>query len=129
MLNNYATFLNTLVSCVEVVLNTIAIIIVLYSVVIGFIKQYKGISTAKHVVCKGISDALNYNLATEVLKIIVSRELKDLAVIAGILILKIMITALFILEIKQDEMRDDFVEKTIKLKAKRKKRKTNNMNH
>lgn len=129
MLNNYAAFLNTLVSCVEVVLNTIAIIIVLYSVVIGFIKQYKGISTAKHVVCKGISDALNYNLATEVLKIIVSRELKDLAVIAGILILKIMITALFILEIKQDEMRDDFVEKTIKLKAKRKKRKTNNMNH
>lgn len=124
MLNNYAAFLNTLVSCVEIVLNTIAIIIVLYSVVIGFIKQYKGISTAKHVVCKGISDALNYNLATEVLKIIVSRELKDLAVIAGILILKIMITALFILEIKQDEMRDDFVEKTIKIKSERKKRKS-----
>lgn len=106
MLSKYMEILNILVSFVEVILNTIAIIIVMRAVILGIRNEYKGVGKAKHIICKGISDALNFNLATEVLKIIVGRELKDLVVIGGLLILKAMITGLFMLEIKQDEMRD-----------------------
>lgn len=111
MIQTYNSFLSTFVSIVEIVLNSIGIIIVLKAVIIGTIRQRKGKGSAKHIICKGISNALNYNLATEVMKIIISQGVKDLWFIGGILILKVMITVLFMLELKQDEMQEKAIKK------------------
>lgn len=111
MIDLYNVYLNNFVNIVEMVLNTIAIFTVLKSVVIGLTKQLLNKGSAKHTICKGISNALNYNLATEVMKIVVVRDVKDLFIIAALLILKAMITALFMLEIKQDEMQEKHLEK------------------
>lgn len=111
MIQAYSSFLTTFVRIVEILLNSIGLFIVLKAVIIGTVKQKKGQGSAKHVICKGISDALNYNLATEVMKIIISQDIKDLWLIGGILILKVMITGLFMLELKQEEMQEDILYK------------------
>lgn len=104
MIENYWSFLQTVVSFAELVLNSMGIIIVLYSVVYGTIRHTCYKESAKHYICSGISHALNYNLATEVLKIITNRDSKELLLIAGIIILKFLITILFILELKEEEL-------------------------
>lgn len=107
MIETYNSFLTIFIDIVEVILNSIAIFIVLKAVITGTVVQKRGHGSAKHVICKGISEALNYNLANEVLKIIILQDLKDLYRIGGILILKAMITGLFILELKQEKLQDD----------------------
>lgn len=116
---NFKAVLNNIVGLVEIILNFVGVAIIIYSVIKGSIVAMRGEASAKHYICAGISKALNYNLATETLKIIMGRELKDLFVIGGILILKAMITALFILEMRQDEMQIKHIEKErIRLKKK-----------
>lgn len=109
--DNFKTVLNNIVGIVEIILNFVGVAIIIYSVIKGSIVAMRGEASAKHYICAGISKALNYNLATETLKIIMGRELKDLFVIGGILILKAMITALFMLEMRQDEMQVKHLEK------------------
>lgn len=117
--DNFKVILNDIVGIVEIILNFVGVAIIIYSVIKGSIVAMRGEASAKHYICAGISKALNYNLATETLKIVVGRELKDLYVIGGILILKAMITALFMLEMKQDEMQIKHIEKErIRLKKK-----------
>lgn len=117
--DNFKVILNDIVGIVEIILNFVGVAIIIYSVIKGSIVAMRGEASAKHYICAGISKALNYNLATETLKIVVGRELKDLYVIGGILILKAMITALFMLEMKQDEMQVKHIEKErVRLKKK-----------
>lgn len=99
----YAMFLSNIVEVMEIILNTIGVFIIIYSVLYGTFMQLKHQESARHHICAGISHALNYNLATEVLKIITNREWKDLLIIGGIFILKFMVTLLFMLELKQEE--------------------------
>lgn len=99
----YSIFLSNIVEVIEIILNTIGVIIIIYSVVYGTVMQLKHKESARHHICAGISHALNYNLATEVLKIITNREWQDLLIIGGIFILKFMVTLLFMLELKQEE--------------------------
>lgn len=108
-------FLNGFVNYAEIILNFFAVFTVVRAVILGLIKQKSKKGIAKHIICKGISEALNYNLATEVMKIIAGREIKELGLIGGLLILKAMITGLFILEIKQDEMREGLRQREEKI--------------
>lgn len=102
--SNVFLLLNDFVSIVEVILNTVAVIIIFKGVVTALYTRIITKSIDRHLICKSISAGLNYNLATETLKIIVGPDLNDMLIIGAILILKLLITILFLLEIKQDEM-------------------------
>lgn len=102
----FKSILTHIVGACDIILMSISVAILIYHVVIAIYKHSRNEDSLKHILCKGITIALNFNLVAETLKLVIGPNAETLLISGSIIAIKILITFLFILEIKQDEMNE-----------------------
>lgn len=83
-------------------LNAMSFIIVIIYTIKATIKYVNGIGGTRETIFSGISIALSYNLAGEVIKLIFGSSLIEFATIGAIILVKAGITLLMRLELKNN---------------------------
>ncbi len=83
-------------------LNAMSFIIIIIYTIKATIKYVNGIGGTRETIFSGISIALSYNLAGEVIKLIFGRSLIEFATIGAIILVKAGITLLMRLELKDN---------------------------
>ena len=102
----FKSILTHIVGACDIILMSISVGILIYYVIIAIYRHSRNEDSLKHVLCKGITVALNFNLVAETLKLVIGPNAETLIISGSIIGIKILITVLFILEIKQDELNE-----------------------
>lgn len=100
-------YLKKLEEVLYFLVNIVCIVIMVKTLYKSVVYQFKGDSTdARKTLVKGINATLTFNLACEVLEIIVSRQIREVGFVGGILLLKLLIAFLLHCEDKWEYERE-----------------------
>ncbi len=80
--------------------------VILWTSVISFIKYIRHRGDTKIYLAKGLAMGLEFKLGSEILRTVVVRKWSEIAIVAGIIILRAGLTFLIHWEIRQEEMAD-----------------------
>ena len=97
------TLLENVVEIAILFFEFVGIIIIIWT---GILSVYKYICRSKDtriVLAKGLALGLEFKLGSEILRTVIVREWKEIAIVAGIIILRAALTFLIHWEIKEEE--------------------------
>lgn len=77
--------------------------IIIFAGVRGIIHYIKRDPNTKLLLAKGLAMGLEFKLGSEILRTVVVRELSEIYIVAGIIVLRAILTVLIHWEIKNDE--------------------------
>lgn len=95
--------MDNLVSLSIIILELIGVGIVIWTGMVGFIKWLKREKDMKIYLGEGFAMGLQFKLGSEILRTVVVKEWSEIAIVAGIIALRVALTFLIHWEIKQEE--------------------------
>ncbi len=96
-------FLTNITNLAIVLFEFIGVGIIIYSGIRGFWKCLHKAEDTKIYLAKGLAMGLEFKMGSEILRTVVVREWKEIALVAGIIALRAALTFLIHWEIKQEE--------------------------
>ncbi|MCI8889770.1 MAG: DUF1622 domain-containing protein [Eubacterium sp.] len=103
MIQLFETFLHQIVEIAILTFEFIGVGIIIYSGLQGFFLYLKRSPATKLTLAKGLAMGLEFKLGSEILRTVVVREWKEIATVAGIIVLRAALTFLIHWEIREEE--------------------------
>ncbi len=103
MIELFETFLHQIVEIAILTFEFIGVGIIIYSGLQGFFLYLKRSPATKLTLAKGLAMGLEFKLGSEILRTVVVREWKEIATVAGIIVLRAALTFLIHWEIREEE--------------------------
>lgn len=104
-------FLTNVANLAIVLFEFIGVGIIIYSGIRGFWKCLRKAEDTKIYLAKGLAMGLEFKMGSEILRTVVVREWKEIALVAGIIALRAALTFLIHWEIKQEETQEKGITK------------------
>lgn len=104
-------FLTNVANLAIVLFEFIGVGIIIYSGIRGFWKCLRKAEDTKIYLAKGLAMGLEFKMGSEILRTVVVREWKEIALVAGIIALRAALTFLIHWEIKQEEIQEKGITK------------------
>ena len=104
-------FLTNITNLAIVLFEFIGVGIIIYSGIRGFWKCLRKAEDTKIYLAKGLAMGLEFKMGSEILRTVVVREWKEIALVAGIIALRAALTFLIHWEIKQEENQEKGITK------------------
>ena len=101
MIQLFETFLHQIVEIAILTFEFIGVGIIIYSGLQGFFLYLKRSPATKLTLAKGLAMGLEFKLGSEILRTVVVREWKEIATVAGIIVLRAALTFLIHWEIRE----------------------------
>lgn len=98
------TILEYIVEIGILIFEFIGVGIIIWTSLVSFAKYVRGREDTRIYLAKGLAMGLEFKLGSEILRTVVVREWKEIAIVAGIIALRAALTFLIHWEIKQEEM-------------------------
>ena len=103
MIQLFETFLHQIVEIAILTFEFIGVGLIIYSGLQGFFLYLKRSPATKLTLAKGLAMGLEFKLGSEILRTVVVREWKEIATVAGIIVLRAALTFLIHWEIREEE--------------------------
>ena len=103
MIQLFETFLHQIVEIAILTFEFIGVGIIIYSGLQGFFLYLKRSPATKLTLAKGLAMGLEFKLGSEILRTVVVREWKEIATVAGIIVLRAALTFLIHWEVREEE--------------------------
>lgn len=103
MIELFESFLHQIVEIAILTFEFIGVGIIIYSGLQGFFLYLKRSPATKLTLAKGLAMGLEFKLGSEILRTVVVREWKEIATVAGIIVLRAALTFLIHWEIREEE--------------------------
>lgn len=103
MIQLFETFLHQIVEIAILTFEFIGVGVIIYSGLQGFFLYLKRSPATKLTLAKGLAMGLEFKLGSEILRTVVVREWKEIATVAGIIVLRAALTFLIHWEIREEE--------------------------
>ena len=103
MIGLFEVFLHQIVEIANLIFEFIGVGIIIYSGLQGFFLYLKRSPATKLTLAKGLAMGLEFKLGSEILRTVVVREWKEIATVAGIIVLRAALTFLIHWEIREEE--------------------------
>lgn len=103
MIELFEAFLHQIVEIAILTFEFIGVGIIIYSGLQGFFLYLKRSPATKLTLAKGLAMGLEFKLGSEILRTVVVREWKEIATVAGIIVLRAALTFLIHWEIREEE--------------------------
>mgnify|MGYP001152874733 CR=1 FL=1 len=103
MIGLFEVFLHQIVEIAILIFEFIGVGIIIYSGLQGFFLYLKRSPATKLTLAKGLAMGLEFKLGSEILRTVVVREWKEIATVAGIIVLRAALTFLIHWEIREEE--------------------------
>lgn len=95
--------LENLISIAIVLFECMGVAVIIWSGIKGFIKMLRHSDDTRIYLAKGFAMGLEFKLGSEILRTVILREWKEIAMVAGIIALRAALTFLIHWEIKEEE--------------------------
>lgn len=103
MIGLFEVILHQIVEIAILIFEFIGVGIIIYSGLQGFYLYLKRSPSTKLTLAKGLAMGLEFKLGSEILRTVVVREWKEIATVAGIIVLRAALTFLIHWEIREEE--------------------------
>lgn len=103
MIGLLEVFLHQIVEIAILIFEFIGVGIIIFSGMQGFFLYLKRSPATKLTLAKGLAMGLEFKLGSEILRTVVVREWREIATVAGIIVLRAALTFLIHWEIKEEE--------------------------
>ncbi len=97
------TILNNLVHLVILLFEYIGVIVIAIAGVRGIIHYIQRDKETRLLLAKGLAMGLEFKLGSEILRTVIVRDLNEIFIVAGIIVLRAILTILIHWEIKNEE--------------------------
>ncbi len=84
--------------------------IIVLTGIVSFVKYIRHHKNTRMYLAKGLAVGLEFKLGSEILRTVVVREWKEIAIVGGIILLRAALTFLIHWEIKQEELAEKRVD-------------------
>jgi len=98
------TVLEFIVEIGILIFEYIGVGVIIWTSLVSFYKCVKRKNDTRIYLAKGLAMGLEFKLGSEILRTVVVREWKEIAIVAGIILLRATLTFLIHWEIKQEEL-------------------------
>lgn len=98
------TFLEFIVEIGILIFEYIGVGIIIWTSLVSLTKYIRRMDDTRIYLAKGLAMGLEFKLGSEILRTVVVREWKEIAIVAGIILLRATLTFLIHWEIKQEEL-------------------------
>lgn len=95
--------LENVINLAIILFEFMGVAVIIWSGINGFIKLLKRSDDTRIYLAKGFAMALEFKLGSEILRTVILREWKEIAMVAGIIALRAALTFLIHWEIKEEE--------------------------
>ncbi len=102
------TLLENIVEIAILFFEFVGIIIIIWTGIVGVSKYIRRRPDTRIVLAKGLALGLEFKLGSEILRTVVVREWREIAIVGGIIILRAALTFLIHWEIKEEEKIKNF---------------------
>ncbi len=104
ILEMFKTVLEYIVEVGILIFEFIGVGIIIWTSLVSFAKYVRGREDTRIYLAKGLAMGLEFKLGSEILRTVVVREWREIAIVAGIIALRAALTFLIHWEIKQEEI-------------------------
>ncbi len=104
ILGMFKTILEYIVEIGILIFEFIGVGIIIWTSLVSFTKYVRGRKDTRIYLAKGLAMGLEFKLGSEILRTVVVREWREIAIVAGIIALRAALTFLIHWEIKQEEI-------------------------
>lgn len=106
MIETLQTILEYIVECGILLFEYIGVIVIIITSLISLYKYVTRKKDTRVYLAKGLAMGLEFKLGSEILRTVVVRQWKEIAIVAGIIALRAALTFLIHWEIKEEEKGD-----------------------
>lgn len=106
MIETLQTILEYIVECGILLFEYIGVIVIIITSLISLYKYVTRKKDTRIYLAKGLAMGLEFKLGSEILRTVVVRQWKEIAIVAGIIALRAALTFLIHWEIKEEEKGD-----------------------
>lgn len=107
ILELFETMLEYIVEVGILIFEFIGVGIIIWTSLVSFTKYVRRRDDTRICLAKGLAMGLEFKLGSEILRTVVVREWKEIAIVAGIIALRAALTFLIHWEIKQEEKAEE----------------------
>ncbi len=107
IIGNMENFMESLASIGILIFEFIGVGIIIWTGLVSLLKYLRRQQDTRIYLAKGLAMGLEFKLGSEILRTVVVREWKEIAIVAGIILLRGALTFLIHWEIKQEELSEE----------------------